>query len=414
MKLPIKINLEDSFFLTEEKCGYQVTKEAKLLWAVILDLMVEFGRVCKQYDIKYSLDCGSLLGAIRHGGFIPWDNDADVIMLRSEYERLCKIASKAFEHPYFFQINETDPGFGRRHAQLRNSLTTCILMDETKDGVPCYGFNQGIFLDVFILDEVPDDAEEMVCFREKLEHQLVQLWDFKQYYWASGASPWIKEAQKEAYDEFESIASSYNGTGQKKVANITLKPQCPTTAFFPKEIYEDLTDYTFEGFSFSGPRDYEIILKGYYGDWHKFVIGNDAHGSMIINAFSPYTEYVKRISEHKIDEEHPILHLYRDRYMLLVQRDVAWRDITHCREQIQQQTLQINKQALQLEQKFSELERYKQKVEELLHNLHRETDLLTNERNTTIRLRRKKKKLEIATFIFAILALLFLSLLLMV
>lgn len=414
MKLPIKIKLEDSFFIAEEKCGYQVTRESKLLWAVILDLMVEFDRVCKQYDIKYSLDCGSLLGAIRHGGFVPWDNDADVVMLRSEYNRLCRIASGAFEHPYFFQTNETDPGFGRRHAQLRNSLTTCILVDETKDGKPCFGFNQGIFLDIFIFDEVPDDEEEMASFREKLEHQLVQLWDFRQYYWASGASPWMKEAQKEAYDEFESIASGYNRTGQKRVANITLKPQCPTSTFFPKEIYEDLTEYTFEGFSFPGPRDYETILQGYYDDWHNFVIGNDAHGSMIINAFSPYTEYLKRISEHNIDEEHPILHLYRDRYMLLVQRDVAWRDITHCREQIQQQTLQINKQALQLEQKFSELERYKQKVEELLHNLHRETDLLTNERNTTIRLRRKKKKLEIATFIFAILALLFLSLLLMV
>lgn len=405
MKLPIKISLEDSFFIAEEKCGYKVTKESKLLWAVILDLMVEFDRVCKQYNIKYSLDCGSLLGAIRHGGFVPWDNDADVVMLRSEYERLCNVASEAFEYPYFWQTNYTDPGSMRRHGQLRNSKTACILNDETKDGKPCFGFNQGIFLDIFIFDEVPDDEEEMASFREKLEHQLVQLWDFKQYYWASGASPWMKEAQKEVYDEFESIASGYNGTGQKRVANITLNPQCPTSTFFPKEIYEDLTEYTFEGFSFTGPRDYETILQGYYGDWHKFVIGNDAHGNMIINAYSPYTEYIKNISEHNIDEEHPILHLYKNRYMLLVQRDVAWRDITHCKEQMQQQTLQIHQQAFQIEQ-------YKQEVENLSHNLNNETALLINERNTTTRLRKKKKKLKIAICVLAVLSLFLLLLLL--
>lgn len=340
-KLPIKITLPDSFFNPEEKCGYQVTHESKMLWAVILDLMVEFDRVCKQYQIKYCLDSGSLLGAVRHGGFIPWDNDADVIMLRSEYERLCHIASKAFEHPYFWQTNDTDPGTMRRHGQLRNSMTTGILMDETKNGIPSFGFNQGIFLDIFVLDEVPDDTEELTRFREALDHQLVQLWDFKEYYWASGASPWIRAAQKQAYAEFESLASSYNGTGQKYVANITLKPHRPKSAFFPKNLYEDLTDYKFEGFSFPGPKDYEIILQGHYGDWHQYVIGGDAHGSMIVDSNHPYTEYLKEISEQQDEEEHPILHLYRDRYTLLVQRDLAWKDIKQYQELQHESSLEI-------------------------------------------------------------------------
>lgn len=321
-KLPIKISLADSFYDAEEKCGCQVTHESKLLWAVILDLMVEFDRVCKQHHISYSLDSGSLLGAVRHNGFVPWDNDADIIMLRSEYERICQIAPKVFEKPYFWQTNDTDPGTVRRHAQLRNSMTTGILKSETKEGIPCFKFNQGIFLDIFVLDEVPDDEDEMVRFREELEHQITLLLDFKKFYWESGASPWVCVAQKQAYDQFETIATRYNGTGQKYIANITLTPQRKPSSFFSREIFEDLTNYKFEGFLFTGPRDFDTVLRGYYGDWHQLVIGGDIHGGLIIDTQTPYTAYFDKDGVKGVSpaEEHPLLQLYQ-------QRDKAWNDL---------------------------------------------------------------------------------------
>ena len=79
-KLPIEISFDDTFFREEERCGYKVTKESKQLWAVLLDLMVKFDNVCRTNHIRYSIDSGTLLGAVRHKGFIPWDNDIDVIM----------------------------------------------------------------------------------------------------------------------------------------------------------------------------------------------------------------------------------------------------------------------------------------------------------------------------------------------
>ena len=71
----LKIKLPDSFFYEEERDGYWVSSEIKELWAVQLDLLNEFDRVCKKYNLKYILDFGTLLGAIRHKGFIPWDDD---------------------------------------------------------------------------------------------------------------------------------------------------------------------------------------------------------------------------------------------------------------------------------------------------------------------------------------------------
>jgi len=292
---------------------------------VLLDLMVKFDTVCRENDIKYSIDSGTLLGAVRHKGFIPWDNDADVIMLRSEYDRLCKIGPKVFKEPYFWQTNETDPGTLRRHAQLRNSLTTCLLNDEMENGQPRFDFNQGVFLDVFVLDEVPDDTDELKTFRDDLQYYLPLLWDFKEYYRGSGKAEWMKKAQQQAFEEFETVVTRYNGTGQKRVGNMSLLPMRKESTLFARELFTDLVEYPFEGFSFYGPRDYETVLKGFYGDWQKLVIGEDAHGSVFLDLERSYIYYLKDFPvQKKESEEHPILKLYKQRNELIKQRDEAW------------------------------------------------------------------------------------------
>lgn len=335
-KLPIEISFDDTFFREEERCGYKVTKESKQLWAVLLDLMVKFDNVCRTNHIRYSIDSGTLLGAVRHKGFIPWDNDIDVIMLRSEYERLCKIGPEVFQEPYFWQTNETDPGTLRRHAQLRNSRTTCILTDEMTDGHPRFSFNQGVFLDVFILDEVPDDAEELQRFRGELEQYLSLLWDFKEYYHKSGRSKWMEEAQRQAYEDFEKLVSRYNGTGMKRVGNMSLLPLRKEKTLFAKELFQDLVPYQFEEFSFLGPRDYETILTGFYGDWHQLVMGTEAHGGVLLDMQHPYTDYLTEENVVENQDNHPILELYRHRNLLLVQRDEAWATIQSIQNEIEE------------------------------------------------------------------------------
>ena len=357
-KLPIQIELPDSFFLAEERCGYEVTQQAKQHWAILLDLMVQLDSVCKEYGIRYAIDGGTFLGAVRHKGFIPWDNDADVIMLRSEYEKFCKIAPTAFKSPYFWQTNETDPGTLRRHGQLRNSMTTCILKDEMQDGKPLYDFNQGIFLDVFILDAVPDDFDELSRFEEELQQALPLLWDFKSYYHVSGKELWMKDAQRQAFEEFEATVSRYNDKGTGRIGNISLIPLRRESMLFAKEIYEDFVDYKFEGFSFPGPRDYETVLTGLYGDWHKFVIGEDMHGSALLDVYTPYIEYIKKVQINPQDEilnkEHLILQLYKHRNTLLKQRDVAWKDIQQMREQHEQLQEQLQKQIVDMKQNLND------------------------------------------------------------
>lgn len=107
--------------------------------------------VCVKHNIKYWLDYGSLLGAIRHGGFIPWDDDMDICMLREDYEKFCKIAQEELGEEFFWQTPETEPNFfpefGR--VRLKNTLWLSSYLENAN-------FSQnGFFLDIFPLDPFP-------------------------------------------------------------------------------------------------------------------------------------------------------------------------------------------------------------------------------------------------------------------
>ena len=79
-------------------CGMDL----KELQNILLDILIEFNRICKKYNIKYSLAFGTLLGAVRHKGFIPWDDDVDVMMDRKNFDRFCKICPQEISKEFFF------------------------------------------------------------------------------------------------------------------------------------------------------------------------------------------------------------------------------------------------------------------------------------------------------------------------
>ena len=142
-KDPINIKLPDMFLSEEERCGYTVSDKLKKIWAVEIDLLAILLDVCKRYDLKVALGFGSLLGAVRHHGFIPWDDDLDVWMPRESFERLLEIADKEFKKPYFLQTALSDREFFIPYARLRNSLTTGAIAYSSSPN-----YNNVIFVDV--------------------------------------------------------------------------------------------------------------------------------------------------------------------------------------------------------------------------------------------------------------------------
>lgn len=135
------------------------------------DLLARLIEVCEENNLMYCVFYGTLLGTVRHKGYIPWDDDVDILMPRKDYDRLTEIAH-TFEQPYFLQTPESDPEcFYGGYAKLRNGNTTGI--EERNEGHSC---NQGIWIDIFPLDCVLKQPEEKKKQQENiLKYQRLLL-----------------------------------------------------------------------------------------------------------------------------------------------------------------------------------------------------------------------------------------------
>lgn len=126
--------------------------ELRRLQLNLLEMLIEIDRICRKYNINYSLDGGTLLGAVRHGGFIPWDDDIDVIMRREEYQKFYKACRKDLDKTRFFlQEYRTDRHYRWGYEKLRRKGTEFVRLGQ--EHLKSVG---GIFVDIFVVDNVPD------------------------------------------------------------------------------------------------------------------------------------------------------------------------------------------------------------------------------------------------------------------
>ena len=127
-------------------------KSLRTLQLIELELLQEVDRICRKCGIHYNIIAGTLLGAVRHGGFIPWDDDADVAMLRGEYERFREACRTELDTDrFYFQDHTVTPGYRWGYGKLRRKDT--LFLREHQEHMP---YDQGVFIDVFPLDAVPE------------------------------------------------------------------------------------------------------------------------------------------------------------------------------------------------------------------------------------------------------------------
>ena len=116
--------IKENFLEPEVICDFYVDEQRKKIWAIEIDLLKEIDRVCKKYNLRYFLMWGSLIGAVRHKGFIPWDDDLDIAMPRKDYEILMSHYDD-FVSPYFLQTPFTDDGYFYAHAK-DEKIIACV------------------------------------------------------------------------------------------------------------------------------------------------------------------------------------------------------------------------------------------------------------------------------------------------
>ena len=120
--------------------------------ALLLEMLKDFDAVCRRHHISYQLFAGTALGAVRHHGFIPWDDDVDVILMRSEYDRLFAEAAGDFDPERYYVQRENSAHWPMQFSKLRRNHTACIEKYHPKDPL----VHQGVYLDIFPCDNLSD------------------------------------------------------------------------------------------------------------------------------------------------------------------------------------------------------------------------------------------------------------------
>ncbi|MGN0334339.1 MAG: phosphorylcholine transferase LicD [Lachnospiraceae bacterium] len=292
---------DDAFYREEVRCDYLVTAEMKKIWAVELDLLEKFMEVCEKHDLTYYVSGGTLLGAVRHDGMIPWDDDIDVAMKREDYDKFIKLAGE-FRAPYFLQCRETEKGYFRGHAQLRNSETTAILKSEkyTAD------FNQGIFIDIFPLDVIDSSDERFKRNMRKAGKMYRQMNWFRSYKSVEKHS--LKGKVKylllkcyysfvpfeKVYEKHERLCSEVRNENGNEIGMITVFHDNPHF-IWNKEDYVGSMSHSFEYLTVNIPKNYHNLLEKQYGDYRKPVRGTTEHGGIIFDTEHSYQEVLKKL-----------------------------------------------------------------------------------------------------------------------
>ena len=160
-----RINFIKNIEQDEIRSGFLVTTDRKKIWQKEMEILQIVDSICDKYGIQYYIDGGTLLGAVRHGGFIPWDDDIDLVMLRPDYNRFQEIAIKEVVYPYFFRSNYTD----------KRILPMCKVVDERTSAIEYvddFELHQGIFVDIFPVDVAEDGSE----YNREIIRQANELW----------------------------------------------------------------------------------------------------------------------------------------------------------------------------------------------------------------------------------------------
>lgn len=235
-----------------------------------LDMLIELDRICKKYNIKYFISSGTLLGAVRHKGFIPWDDDADVDMLRSDYNKFLKVAQKELGDKYFLQTIETDENYGYMFAKIREN-NTVFLEKLTKD----IDINNGIFIDVFPIDNYKKSFSAALLMNHTIFLRLILL-EKKKYYLRDKSL--IRNlgvdilkiialffSKEKVFEKIKKNQIKYNNIKTEYVADWNCMNIFKRV--LKKDIYKKRKLYDFENIKLYGHKDYDTYLKYYYNDY---------------------------------------------------------------------------------------------------------------------------------------------------
>ncbi len=281
-----RLSFPDSWFEDEVRSGFYVPGMMKRAWAAQMEVLMEIDHVCKKHGIVYYADAGTLLGAVRHGGFVPWDDEIDICMMREDYDWFNRIAQEELPKGYRVLNIHTDPDC----EDMLSRVINCVGFSFQEGHLQKYhGFPFECGVDIFPLDDMLTDTEEErsrdVAIRyitgiasqagsggcEGLEEHLRRIEKL------CGASiDRTGNLKNQLYLQAERFFAMGNGKGSGECALLTSWLSYGSNRF-QKEWYQSVVMLPFENTNLPVPAVYDAILKQKYGDYMKNVRGTALH-----------------------------------------------------------------------------------------------------------------------------------------
>lgn len=276
-----------SYYEDEVRDGFYVPGMMKRAWAAQIEVLEEVAKICKKHNIQYFADAGTLLGAVRHNGFIPWDDDLDICMRREDYERFIRVVNEEIPQGYVVLNIHNEPEYNEMFTRIVNGNN--ISFDEERlehfHGVP-----YAIGIDVFPLDYIAQDEEE-----EKTRCEMVKIvYDIAK----NMTKDTPKDVVKICIEQVESLTgfkidpkghirnqmlhivdklyTLYSEHESKYLALIPIWVEYGTNKF-DKKWYMKSVELPFENTTIPAPAMYDAILRQKYGDYMKLVRNAGLH-----------------------------------------------------------------------------------------------------------------------------------------
>lgn len=244
---------------------------------IALGVLVAFAEFCEKNNLKYILAYGTLLGAIRHKGYIPWDDDIDIMMPREDYERALVLFP---EHPYLKMMDiSVNPCYGKFFGCLNDTRT---IKRESLTRKRCNG-TVSVNIDIFPVDNLPDDRLEQKALLQKIR-KLETAMACLTYRYGKGRTP-LSTIKKnlgilcyrtlelcgittiEKLNKRHHLLLNAVGDNTYTAGSLTNTGFNGIKEFLPKDVFEETILVDFEGYKLRAPKNYHTMLSHIYGDY---------------------------------------------------------------------------------------------------------------------------------------------------
>lgn len=265
------------------------------LQLALFDMLKDIDSICREQNIQYSLACGTALGAVRHQGFIPWDDDVDIMFLRSEYDKFLEIAPKFLKEKGYTLQKEFSSEWPMQYSKVRKDNTTYIEAFEPR----LKNLHQGIFIDLFPIDNLSDN-KILARIQWDFYHLLVAKGMAKRGYQTNSRIKHLLMACSPLFPEkmLRAFVMQKGKTNTQRVHCFLGGAVVKEHNIFPRSFFDSYITISFEEYRFPIVKDYDGYLKVCFNDYMKLPPEEKRAArrhALKVDLERPYTEYLSII-----------------------------------------------------------------------------------------------------------------------